>query len=155
MSEDTHLNTNGCQQLIDEYLNWLRKGLSARSIDGICELTTPFLDRHNDHLQIYAVEKEGLILLTDDGYVLSDLRTSGLDMNTPKRKSLLSLVLNGFGVKKEGNELVVEATSSNLGHRVHALVQAMLAINDMFVMAQPPQSRTRRRARHHSEERRR
>ena len=51
--------------------------------------------------------------------------------------SLSQSVLNGFGVQTKGNQLVVEASERNLGQRLHTLIQAMLAINDMFVMAQP------------------
>lgn len=131
------MNKTDCQQLIDAYSNWLRKGLVVDALESACELTTPFLDRHNDHIQIYAVRKGGKIVLSDDGYVLSDLRTSGLDVATPKRKSVLDSLLNGFGVHTDGRQLHVEASTHNLGPRVHSLVQAMLAVNDMFVMAQP------------------
>lgn len=131
------MNRQDCEELIEAYVGWLRKGLSVAVLDKACELTTPFLDRHNDHLQIYAVRREGTIVLSDDGYVLSDLRTSGLDLNTPKRRVVLESVLNGLGVKMAGNSLVVEASQRNLGQRLHVLVQAMLAVNDMFVMAQP------------------
>jgi Domain of unknown function DUF1828/Domain of unknown function DUF1829 len=126
-----------CQQLVDGYIDWLRKGISAESVGNACELTTPFLDRHNDHIQIYAVRQNGKILLTDDGYILSDLRTSGLEVTTPKRRSILETALHGFGVQLEAGRLIVEASPRNLGQRVHSLVQAMLALNDMFVMAQP------------------
>jgi hypothetical protein len=78
-----------------------------------------------------------VIVLSDDGYVLSDLRTSGLDLKTPKRKAVLEATLNGLGVKMEGNNLLVEASQRNIGQKMHALVQAMLTVNDMFVMAQP------------------
>ena len=125
-----------CEQLIDGYVEWLRKGLSIESLKNAYELTTPFLDRHNDHLQIYASKENGKIVLTDDGYILSDLRTSGLDLNTPKRKAVLDSVLNGFGIRIDENRLMVEASQRNFGHRLHSLVQAMLAVNDMFVMAQ-------------------
>jgi len=131
------VNRQECEQLIDAYVGWLRNGLSVENLEESCELTTPFLDRHNDHLQIYAVKRDGKILLSDDGYVLSDLRTSGLDLNTPKRKAVLEAVLNGFGVRMDGRQILVEASQRNLGQRLHALVQAMLAVNDMFVMAQP------------------
>jgi len=131
------LNRQECELLVEAYVEWLRKGLSVEALSNACELTTPFLDRHNDHLQIYAVKKEGTILLSDDGYVLSDLRTSGLDLNTPKRQAVLESVLNGLGVKVDGRQLIVEASVRNLGQRLHSLVQAMLAINDMFVLAQP------------------
>lgn len=131
----------GCDQthklVIEAYITWLREGLSVAQLEKACELTTPFLDRHNDHIQIYVIKKNGKIVLSDNGYILSDLRTSGLDMNTPKRKGVLESVLNGFGVKYEGNQLFVEASQRNIGQRLHILVQAMLAVNDMFVMAQP------------------
>jgi len=126
-----------CQELVEAYVEWLRRGLSVETLEDACELTTPFLDRHNDHIQLYAVKKNGSILLSDDGYILSDLRTSGLDVSTPKRKAILEAVLNGFGVRVESGQIVAEASQRNVGQRLHALVQAMLAVNDMFVMAQP------------------
>ncbi|MBZ5630492.1 MAG: DUF1828 domain-containing protein [Acidobacteriia bacterium] len=131
------MNRAECQKLVDAYLEWLKSGLSIHEVGGACELTTPFLDRHNDHIQVYAVRKNGSILLSDDGYIMSDLRTSGLELNTPKRKLLLESVLNGFGVRVENNQLLVEASPKSLPQRLHSLMQAMLAVNDMFVMAQP------------------
>jgi hypothetical protein len=130
------VNRAECQKLIDEYVSWLRQGLSVEEVGEACELTTPFLDRHNDHLQVYATRHNGNIVLSDDGYILSDLRTSGLEVDTPKRKQVLDSVLNGLGVRSEGSQLLVEASVTNLGQRLHSLVQAMLAINDMFVMGQ-------------------
>jgi len=130
------VNRAKCQKLIDAYIDWLRHGLSAENVGEVCELTTPFLDRHNDHLQVYATRRNGNIILSDDGYILSDLRTSGLEIDTPKRKIVLDSVLKGLGVRAENGQLFVEASSENLGQRLHSLVQAMLAINDMFVMAQ-------------------
>lgn len=131
------MNKSECQRLINTYLEWLRKGLSVETLDGACELTTPFLDRHNDHLQVYAVKKNGNIILSDDGYILADLRATGLEFNTPKRQLILQSVLNGLGVHLANNQLVVEASTANLGQRLHSLIQAMLALNDMFVMAEP------------------
>jgi len=131
------LTRQECHQLVESYLDWLKSGLTVEEVNGYCELTTPFLDRHNDHLQIYASKKDDKILLTDDGYILSDLRTSGLDITTPKRKAVLDSMLNGFGVRENQNALTVEASPKSLGQRVHSLLQAMLAINDMFVLSQP------------------
>lgn len=131
------MNREECEELIEAYVAWLRQGLSAESLEGACELTTPFLDRHNDHLQVYAVERDGKIVLSDGGYILADLRASGLELTTPKRRAVLEALLNGFGVREEGRQLVIEASQRNLGQRLHSLVQAMLAVNDMFVMAQP------------------
>ena len=115
------MNRQECEQLVEAYVGWLRKGLSVEKLKEACELTTLFLDRHNDHLQIYAVKHNGRIVLSDDGYVLSDLRTSGLDLNTPKRKAVLDAVLNGFGVRTDGKQILVEASQRNLGQRLHAV----------------------------------
>jgi hypothetical protein len=131
------MNRGECDQLIEAYLRWLRQGLSAEEVEGACELTTPFLDRHNDHFQVYAVKENGKIILSDDGYVLADLRASGLELTTPKREAVLQATLNGLGVKLDGRRLYVEASQGNLGQRLHVLVQAMIGVNDMFVMAQP------------------
>ncbi len=130
------MNKQECEHLISEYIAWLRKGLSVEQVGEACELTTPFLDRHNDQLQIYAVRHNGKIVLSDDGYILSDLRTSGVEMRGERRRDMLQTILNGFGVHLEGNELRVEASQHNLGQRAHNLIQAMLAVNDMFVVAQ-------------------
>ena len=126
-----------CRQLVDSYVEWLRRGVLAESVGNACELTTPFLDRHNDHIQIYAERQNGKIILSDDGYILADLRTSGLELTTPKRRSVMETALRGFGVQLNGNRLLIEASPRNLGQRVHSLVQAMLALNDMFILAQP------------------
>jgi hypothetical protein len=46
-------------------------------------------------------------------------------------------MLRGFGVRVEGKQLVVEASQKKLVQLIHSLNQAMLAVNDMFLMAQP------------------
>ena len=130
------MNQRECDRLIEEYVSWLRRGLEVEPINGACELTTPFLDRHNDHLQIYAQRLGDRIIVSDDGYILADLEGSGLDINTPKRKEVLRTILNGVGVQEQDGRLVVEASERTLGQRTHALIQAMLSVNDMFVMAQ-------------------
>ncbi|MFO8009475.1 MAG: DUF1829 domain-containing protein [Dehalococcoidia bacterium] len=132
------MNDLDCHNLIEEYVNWLRQGLSVENLDNACELTTPFLDRHNDHIQVYAQKNGNQILLTDDGYILSDLEATGLDINTPKRKTVIESILNGVGVRCDNrNQLFVEASPNNVGQKLHYLIQAMLAVNDMFVMSQP------------------
>jgi hypothetical protein len=91
------------KSLMDSYVGWLRDKTTLRPMGEIVEITTPFLDRHNDYLQIYASRSDGQILLTDDGYVLDDLLMSGCRLDSKKRQNLLKITLNGFGVQQEGN----------------------------------------------------
>lgn len=131
--------SSDADQLTRSYLSWLRHGVSAIRLDEhISELTTPFLDRHNDHLQVYA-ERLGpdQFRLTDDGYIISELKSSGVERRGERRRALFQDLLSGYGVELVDSELRVEANSSNLGQCVHNLIQAMLSLDDMFVLAQP------------------
>ena len=65
------------KSLMDQYIEWLRGKTSLRQVDDWIQITTPYLDRHNDYLQIYARRNNGCYVLTDDGYILSDLERSG------------------------------------------------------------------------------
>jgi hypothetical protein len=123
------------QSLIDSYIAWLRDKTSLREVGEWVEITTPFLDRHNDYIQIYARKENGAFVLTDDAYTIDDLRRSGCELRSPKRQSLLQVTLNGFGVQMDGDALVTRATPRDFGSRKHNLVQAILAVNDLFYLA--------------------
>jgi len=126
-----------CKDLVNAYIEWLRQKISIEEINGICEITTPFLDRHNDHLQIYVKKLDSGLILTDDGHTITDLKLSGCEFTTEKRRQILQSILNGFGVRLLGDELVVEARPENFPQKKHNLIQAILSINDLFVMATP------------------
>lgn len=125
------------QRLLDDYLAWLKDKTLLRQIDDWIEITTPYLDRHNDYVQIYARKSNGGFTLTDDGYTINDLEQTGCKLNSPKRQDLLKMTLNGFGVRLDDGRLEVHASSDNFALRKHNLVQAILAVNDMFYLAQP------------------
>jgi hypothetical protein len=125
------------KSLMDQYIEWLRGKTTLRQVDDWVEITTPYLDRHNDYLQIYAMRKNGSYVLTDDGYILGDLEQSGCKLESPKRMALLHTTLNGFGVKLAGSAIEVEASKENFALKKHNLLQAMLAVNDMFYLASP------------------
>jgi hypothetical protein len=124
------------QQLLDRYAAWLKDKTSLREVQDWVEITTPYLDRHNDYLQIYAKARNGGYVLTDDGYMIADLERSGCKIDSPKRRALLDITLHGFGVILSETALEVHATRDNFALRKHNLVQAMLAVNDMFYLAE-------------------
>lgn len=127
------------RQLKEQYLTWLRDEITLREIDEWLEVTAPFLDRHNDYLQIYIKRLDSGYLLTDDGYTVSDLEMCGCNLDSPRRQSLLATTLRGFGVQHDENtkELYVSAAKENFPLRKHSLLQAMLAVNDLFYLASP------------------
>lgn len=138
------MNGNGdaltdIRSLLDRYVRWLQDKTTLRQLADWVEITTPYLDRHNDHLQIYVKKASAGYLLTDDGYTLNDLELQGCKLDSPKRQALLKQTLNGFGVRHvpETGALEVSASADNFPQRKHSLVQAMLAVNDLFYLASP------------------
>lgn len=125
------------EQLLSDYVAWLKDKTVLRQIDDWVEITTPYLDRHNDYVQIYAKKVNGGFLLTDDGYTIDDLEQSGCALESRKRQDLLKMTLNGFGVKLDGKALEIRASRDNFALRKHNLLQAVLAVNDMFCLAVP------------------
>jgi hypothetical protein len=123
--------------LMDQYVAWLRSKTTLRQVADWIEITTPYLDRHNDYLQIYARRQNGNYILTDDGYILDELELSGCRLESPKRLALLQMTLNGFGVKLVNGAMEVRASKDDFPMRKHNLVQAMLAVNDLFYLASP------------------
>lgn len=125
------------RSLVDDYFTWLKDRTSLHEIGDVVKLTTPYLDRHNDCLQIYVVKSNGQVVLTDDGETLDDLEQSGFNPESDKRKDLLRVTLNGFGVQLVEGRLEVRASPENFALRKHSLLQAMLAVNDLFYLATP------------------
>jgi hypothetical protein len=126
------------EKLLLDYRTWLRDKTTLRQVNGEwVEITTPYLDRHNDALQIYVRAEDGGYVLTDDSYTIHDLDASGCSLQTERRRDLLKMTLNGFGVKLQHEALEVHATAENFPLKKHSLIQAILAVNDLFYLAKP------------------
>lgn len=128
---------NEIQALLDRYNEWLKERTILREVADWAEITTPYLDRHNDYLQIYAKRVNGSFVLTDDGFTIEDLQQSGCRLDSAKRQSLLKMTLNGFGVQLNEGRLEIRTSPDNFPLKKHSLVQAMLAVNDLFYLAVP------------------
>ena len=132
------LSAGEIEKLLNDYREWLKEKTKLREVNrDWVGITTPYLDRHNDALQIYARRDNGGYLLTDDRYTIHDLEASGCNLNTEKRQDLLKVTLNGFGVKLNNEALEIRATAETFPLRKHNLIQAMLAVNDLFYVAKP------------------
>ncbi|MGA2194471.1 MAG: DUF1829 domain-containing protein [Bryobacteraceae bacterium] len=126
------------EKLLNDYRAWLKDKTTLRQVNSTwVEITTPYLDRHNDALQIYARRENGGFVLTDDSYTIHDLEASGCNLDTEKRQDLLKMALSGFGVRLNNGALEVVASPETFPLRKHSLIQAMLAVNDLFYLAKP------------------
>lgn len=119
--------------LTDKYVKWIRDNtVETKQDNGWTEIATPFMDRHNDGLIIYAKDENGTIVLSDDGYIIGDMEMSGI--NVSRRMKTIERFMRSYGVNITDNkELQVRATLQNFPVKQHLLLQAMMSASDMFV----------------------
>lgn len=121
------------KSLNDAYLKWLRDQTELKQVSSEwVEITTPYLDRHNDFLSIYVRRDGDNFELTDDGYIINDLFMSGCSVENGQRAQFLKQTLMGFGVQRQGDSLTVRASTGNFSIKKHSLLQAMLAVDNIF-----------------------
>jgi Domain of unknown function DUF1828/Domain of unknown function DUF1829 len=126
------------KELINKYVEWIREGMSFRQLGEWYEITTPFLNHHNDYLDIYVKPENGKFILTDGGSTINELKLSGVTLERSEKRTLeLNTILNGFGIKRRGDELFANTTEKNFPETKHRLIQTMLAIDDMFMLSEP------------------
>lgn len=121
------------RRLLDAEHGWRKYDPVLRQVGQWVEITTPYLDRHGDYIQIYAKQVNGWFALTDDGYALNDLEQSGCNLQSLKRQGLLKPTLNGFGVQQRDDTLEVHASPDNFAQCNRNLVQAMLAVTKLVI----------------------
>ena len=123
------------RKMIDDYANWLKSEITVARFGEYYELTTPYLDRFNDYFQIYVKQDEdGRISMTDDGYVINNLLSSGMSLRAnSKRDIMLRKIISIYSLHlTEDNCITTTATIGNFPQKKHMMVQAMLSIDDMF-----------------------
>ena len=122
------------KQMIDDYANWLKREIVVSEYGEYYELTTPYLDRFSDYLQIYVKQDEnGKITMTDDGYIIGNLLSSGISFKSgSKRKLMLDKIMRNYSLQLNEHSITAIATAHNFPQRKQQMVQAMLAIDDMF-----------------------
>lgn len=121
--------------LINKYFNFLHTNFDIEKIEkNIYKITTPFLDRRNDHLTIYVVINGDQIKLTDDSYTLDNLEVDGINF-TNKREEELKRILIGYGVYRSNNELFALADKNSFAQKKHNFIQALLNVNDMYLLS--------------------
>jgi hypothetical protein len=101
-------------------------------------IDTPFCNRHNDQIILYAKKLKDTYILTDGAYILDDLETDGFYVKrSTKRRQILESQLKAYSVSVdfESNQLYVEFPNlDDYAMKQNLLIQAMLFVNDMFVM---------------------
>src|SRR5690625_3339363 len=120
------------------YEAWNNKSLLLENFNGFIEITTSFVDLHNDFIQLYFIkESNNSFKITDDAHILNELAMLGIDIrNSKKRSDFFQTSLNIFGVKynEKTDELFVTFSNvSEYPEKQHRLIQCMLRNSDMLL----------------------
>jgi hypothetical protein len=128
------------QKMTDNYTVWLRKEITTAVFGEYIELTTPYLDRFNDYLQMYAkYNPDGTISLTDDGYIIGSLISSGMKFKKGSNSlKLLQKIAAKYSVSIVDEDITTIATPNDFPQKKHMMVQAMLAIDDLYIVSPDP-----------------
>lgn len=124
----------------DNYINWLKENVYQHEVQpNVFRFTLPFLDRHNDQIEVYIQLTGNDFRITDDGYTISDLEMSGLNIfSSQKRNNIYRQILNAHGISEtENHELYITGKLSELPMKKHMLAQGIQKIGDLFYLVQP------------------
>jgi hypothetical protein len=131
------INSESANEIVNEYVNWIRTNITPKQIEDVLELTTPFLDKSNDHIQIYISKSNGGYKVSDDGDTIREMKASGIELKGRLREKIVRTVLLGLGISIDGEELTALTDRQFLPQKVHDLIQAIISIGDMYVLAKP------------------
>ncbi len=126
--------------LIDSYIDWLKEEISIRELKGGWhEIVTPFLNHRNDMIELYVRQEGEQILISDAGNTLNEVRLSGLELNkSPKRLEELNTIIRSFGLQRNAlKEITALTNKQNFPEVKHRFIQAILSIDDMFMLSSP------------------
>jgi hypothetical protein len=108
----------------------------VKSVGTRAIVQTPWLDRHNDCIQITIEIIGDELLLTDEGLAIGDWVDAGRDPNAPGLRE----VLCGFGVQRAGQVLQVRGPAEAFAPKMHALLQAVMVVSHMAAPHFQPQA---------------
>ena len=119
-------------------MDWLNENIEQSKInDNLYRITFPYLDRNNDHIEIYIKEEpHGIYTLTDDSETLTELELSGLDIfSSSKRIAILNTILHSHGINIDKNHsLYVNCDKQSLPSIGNMFIQCIHKINTTFYL---------------------
>lgn len=122
------------------YIDWFTQKIEFKNIEeNIVRIDVPFHDSMNDEIVFYAEFDSHTenIILTDDGYTLFNLESTGLNIKASKRrKKIFYDNLSSYGVKynEKTDELYSTCKMKNFSEVKHRFLQCLIFINDMYIL---------------------
>lgn len=123
------------KDLSAQHLAWAHDETMLTQLNsGTVKIESPFVDSFHDGLVMCATKMadSNTIGLTDGGWTNDNLESHGLYLN---RSPDLLNQLHAYGVVWKDEELNITGNSNDFGRLTNQLLQAMIFVNNMFVLA--------------------
>lgn len=120
----------------DSYVNWIRENTHlSDGLNNSIEISSPFIDSLNENIKLYVVPESNDIKVTDDGYTIWNLETTGMVFRKgSQRERILLDIMERYSVDIDlsTKELYIKTDSDNLGMAIHVLTQTILSVSDLL-----------------------
>ena len=126
----------GSLQLQQQLLKWTEDHFLFSGSQDEVILTTPFVDLHNDCIEMLIEEVEYALRVTDGGQTLADLEISGVNI-TEQRQQQLAEVFNRIGVTCTDGEISATASLAGASGAIHSVLQGILAAQGLTFSVRP------------------
>lgn len=126
------------KKLQEQYLKWYKSASTFKDLDSkTVRIDVPFLDNFSDEIVMYAiVNNDNTITITDDGWTLDNLNSLGVNINkSSTRKRIFEQKTKIYGIDVDDDELYTTVPFNKFGEGKSRLLQAILAVNDMFMLS--------------------
>lgn len=136
------MSADATNSFLDYYVAWLRENSSEQVVDdGWVSLTVPFLDRHNDYLQVFVRRDSEGYHITDDGQTFNDLKHIGCDLTgSPRRREIAERILRLRGLDPhlvQEQAITSVAINGDFPGKLHHVFLSMLALDGLAHVTRP------------------
>ena len=99
------------------------------------EITTSFLDIHNDHIVLHYKETTEGVWINDNGYTINDLKLIELNLESNTIKKLFEGILRRYNINLHKDMLFKSTTYQSLPQDINTFIQAILDINMLYTVS--------------------
>lgn len=109
---------------------------------GGCMMEVPLMRRNMDYIRLWIKPKEGgddnkKYIITDAGKTYASFYTANLNLDTDRRKRMITAVKNRYNLDRAKYEVRIIANEMNLGERLLDAVQAVQSLSHLTITRQP------------------
>lgn len=120
----------------NSYFKWIQDNtVFSNVLNNAIELSSPFTDSLNENIKVYIEPESNEFKVTDGGYTLWSLESTGMSFRKGSHREMLLHTLisrTNVHLNVESKELYIISDEKNLGKSIHNLIQAILSTSDLL-----------------------